>query len=286
MGAGPGRNATVNQASSALYVCGHSTTELERLELQGAYFADVTRSLLERTGLRRGMRVVDLGCGIGDVSLLAAEIVGPSGFVIGIDRASEAIAIARARARGQTHVSFECGEIDAWSPPSLVDAVVGRFVLMHQASPAQLLRAAVRHMRPAGAVAILESHLIGSVPVVHSVPYSATYDRAIRFWLEIIARAGAHVDMGLRLHATFIEAGLPAPVLSLHARAEGGPDAAIYRYVAESVRSMMPLAERLGIDRFTPAEVDALEHQLKDEVVGLGGVLTSPMVVSAWCRLS
>jgi len=59
----------------------------------------MSRAVLEAAGLARGMRVLDIGCGAGDLSFLAAEVVGRSGSVLGIDRAPEAIAAAKARAR-------------------------------------------------------------------------------------------------------------------------------------------------------------------------------------------
>jgi cyclopropane fatty-acyl-phospholipid synthase-like methyltransferase len=60
------------------------------------------------------MRVLDIGCGVGDLSLLAAELVGSSGKVLGIDRSAEAIAIAarRAKAAGCSCARFGTAEMD------------------------------------------------------------------------------------------------------------------------------------------------------------------------------
>jgi len=60
------------------------------------------------------MRVLDLGSGIGDVAMLAAELVGPSGWVVGIDRNPQAISIATQRARdgGLHHLAFHEAEAD------------------------------------------------------------------------------------------------------------------------------------------------------------------------------
>ncbi len=271
------------------YVCGHSTDELDRLETQGAYFEEITRDLLETAGLEPGMRVLDIGCGVGDVSFLAAELVGPEGLVVGIDRAPEAVAQARARAaaRGLHHVQIQLAGVAEWAPERPVDAVVGRFVLMHQADPAAALRAGARHLRPGGVVAMLESHMDACVESVHSWPHSSTYDGIVRFLVGVIRAAGAHTDMGLRLRQTFLDAGLPAPALRVAARTEGGPDAAIYHYMATSLRSMLPLARRLGVSAPVSSEdeVEELERRLREEVTASGGVLTSPLVVGAWCRV-
>ncbi len=271
------------------YVCGHSTDELDRLETQGAFFEEITRDLLVTAGLGSGMRVLDLGCGAGDVTFLAAAMVAPLGSVVGIDRAPEAIEAAKARraARGLKNVNFQIADVAEWTPAQPVDALVGRFVLMHQADPAAVLRAAARHLRPRGIVALLESHMDACVAGVHSWPHSPTYDSILRTLVEVIRAAGAHTDMGFRLGRTFVEAGLPAPALRVQARTEGGPDAPIYHYMATSLRSMLPLARRLGVT--TPVaskeEVEELERRLRQEVKASGGVLTSPLVVGAWCRV-
>ena len=61
------------------YVFGSSEAELRRLIDQARYFGDLTERLFRRAGRRPGMRVLDVGCGDGDVSLLASALVGPSG---------------------------------------------------------------------------------------------------------------------------------------------------------------------------------------------------------------
>jgi ubiquinone/menaquinone biosynthesis C-methylase UbiE len=43
-----------------------------------------TRQLFHEAGLLPGMRVLDVGCGGGDVALLPSEFVGPTGEVVGI----------------------------------------------------------------------------------------------------------------------------------------------------------------------------------------------------------
>lgn len=277
----------MTEAQAPLYACGHSARELERLRYQGAFFEETTHFFLQRAGIARGMRVLDIGCGAGDVTFLAADMVGTSGYVLGIDRAPEAIrtATAHAASRGLKQVDFRATTIEDLAPSVPMDALIGRFVLMHQADPVRTLHAAAGHVRQGGIVAVLESHMSASVAGVHSCPHSATYDRVTRWIRETIRVAGAHPDMGLRLRQVFVDAGLPAPELWLQAVVEGGPDAAIYLYITESLRSMLPLAERFGITSLSTGEIDELERQLRGEVTASGGVLTSPLVVGAWCRL-
>jgi ubiquinone/menaquinone biosynthesis C-methylase UbiE len=276
----------MSEPRQTVYVCGHSPNELERLAIQGTFFKDITRRVFELAGLSAGMRVLDIGCGAGDVSFLAAEIVGPSGSVIGIDRAQAPVdaANARAAARVLSHATFHVSDIATFEPSVPFDAVVGRFVLMHQADPAETFRLAARLVRPGGLVAMVESHLIGLTETVHSFPFSPMYDAILKSMLEVMRAAGAHPDMGLRLREVFREAGLPRATLLLQARVEG-IDGEICRYTTESVKSFLPTAERLGIRMPWMHDVADLEAQLSAELTTSGGVLTSPLVVGAWSRV-
>src|SRR5262249_17256867 len=129
-------------ASDEGYVLGHSQQEFRRLEQQAAYFRDLTEDLLRRAGIIAGMRVLDLGSGVGDISLLAAEFVGTSGSVLGIERSPEAVETATKRASlaGLAQIKFMTGEIDDFSSDERFDAMIGRFVLMYLPDPAATLR--------------------------------------------------------------------------------------------------------------------------------------------------
>src|SRR6202007_1153318 len=80
------------------YPLGYSESEFRRLERMAAFFRDLTEEVLRRAGVAPGMHVLDVGCGVGDVSLLAGTLVGPTGAVLGIDRSAEAVDTARRRA--------------------------------------------------------------------------------------------------------------------------------------------------------------------------------------------
>jgi ubiquinone/menaquinone biosynthesis C-methylase UbiE len=103
---------------------------------QAALIEPVTRRLLVDAGVTSGMRVLDVGTGRGDVAFLVAELVGESGSVVGIDRAPEAVAVARERAEQASiaNVSFVEGDPAELTLPAPFDAVVGRYVLQQQAA--------------------------------------------------------------------------------------------------------------------------------------------------------
>ena len=128
-----------------------------------------------------------------------------------------------------------------------MDAVIGRFVLMHQAEPAALLARARSWVRRGGVVAFLESDNAACRPGMHSRPHSPTYDAIVRVWQDVIRAAGAHVDMGARLEEAFVAAGMSAPVVRLDTYVSGDPASPNLPVAAESLRSMLPLAAAVGV---------------------------------------
>jgi 2-polyprenyl-3-methyl-5-hydroxy-6-metoxy-1,4-benzoquinol methylase len=150
------------QLSNVPYILGHSDAELRRLMLQAAMLKPITRRLLLETGLQPGMRVLDIGCGSGDVSLLLAEMVGPTGSVVGIDRSPAALALARERARAAGHpgMTFHEAAAENYADPAPFDLAIGRYVLMHQADPAVMIRAAASQVRRGGGVVAFHDEIL------------------------------------------------------------------------------------------------------------------------------
>src|SRR5215470_7709263 len=118
-------------SSADNYVLGHTPFSIQRLLRLGQIYYPFTRSMLVEAGLTTGMRVLDIGCGPGDVSLIAAELVGETGRVLGIDASSDMLEVAesRVRAAGLTHVSFLTADLRTLSLEQSFDALIGRFIL-------------------------------------------------------------------------------------------------------------------------------------------------------------
>src|SRR4029077_20794169 len=92
-------------------------------------------------GIGPGRRVLDIGSGAGDVAMLAAKLVGPSGAVVGVERDATTIARARARvaAAGLSNVSFVHGDVAGVESAETFDAVVGRLILEYIPHPGSVL---------------------------------------------------------------------------------------------------------------------------------------------------
>src|SRR6478736_845151 len=94
------------------YVMGHDDRERRRLLLQASILNPLTEQLFRRAGLSSGMRVLDIGCGVGDVSLLAARLVGRRGGVISVDIDPAALDTLKARASSERLENIECIQAD------------------------------------------------------------------------------------------------------------------------------------------------------------------------------
>ncbi|HEX5386443.1 MAG TPA: class I SAM-dependent methyltransferase [Gemmatimonadales bacterium] len=262
------------------YALGHSEAELERLIQQSRFFGELTEELFQRAGILPGMRVLDIGCGPGDVSFLAARVVGPSGSVLGVDRSADAIRLARERAAGAglTNVTFAEGSLDELDVGGEFDALVGRLVLLYLADPAATLRRLRRHLK-AGALVVMHEMIMSTAVALPAYPLFEN----VGWWvLESFRRSGADTEMGAKLLTTFVDAGLPAPQMVMRNRIDGGPGAPTYAALAHLIRSLLPAIERYGVATADEIRIDTLADRLREETVRGRGVVIAPALVGAW----
>src|SRR6266700_2148824 len=154
-------NMITNDPASP-YALGSTDAEHERLIWQAARVAPITERLFCEAGIGLGQRVLDIGSGVGDVAMLAARLVGPSGEVVGVERDSRSIARARARVAeaGLRNVSFIESDISQIPDATLFDSAVGRFILMWPPDPVSVLRSVSRLVRQGGVVAFQEPYWV------------------------------------------------------------------------------------------------------------------------------
>jgi ubiquinone/menaquinone biosynthesis C-methylase UbiE len=274
----------MNDVTQPNYILGHSPHEIRRLILQADLLRPTTERLLKTAGVGSGMRVLDLGCGAGDVSILTAELIGPSGYVVGIDRSPEVIALAckRAATTGLRNVTFKNVALDEFCEPEPFDCIVGRYILIHQADPVNFLRQAARFLRPRGVVAFHElsfSESRGSWPSVDSWDTMLTLTRAT------FRKALPHHDVADRLIALFSQVGLPCPALFSELPIGGGRDSPLYAWLAETVRTLLTRLPHSDVASDTLMPIDTLEGRLRDAVVTAHSQVAAPPQICAWTRL-
>ena len=73
-----------NDTNRMLYPIGETDLQSRRLITQAQLYNPFTCAFFRAAGISSGMKVLELGSGIGDVSLVLADLVGPSGRVVGV----------------------------------------------------------------------------------------------------------------------------------------------------------------------------------------------------------
>jgi hypothetical protein len=90
--------------------------------------------------------------------------------------------------------------------------------------------------------------------------------------------------MGMKLHAVFLDAGLPAPSMRLEGVIGGGPDFVGNEALAGVVRSLLPVMEKTGIATMQEVDIDTLADRLRDEAARSRATFVMPEIISAWAR--
>jgi 2-polyprenyl-3-methyl-5-hydroxy-6-metoxy-1,4-benzoquinol methylase len=279
----------MNQAghAAAAYVFGSSATEITRLQQLGELLQPTTHQALREAGIAEGMNVLDIGCGPGSVTFLAAELVGPAGSVAGVDRDPAMLATARAHAlsSGQPNVSFiraDLAELGAerWLEPGF-DAIVGRLILLHLDDPVALLSRLVPHLHPGGVVVFQEPDLTRMGASFPPIPVL----EQLCEWVRDAHRAlGVDCQFGLRLQEVFQDAGLPPPALRCDAFIGSGPTWGWYNQILHAARNAMPVVLSNSITAAEQAGLDTLAERVREAVARQHSVTRAIDLVSAWTR--
>jgi ubiquinone/menaquinone biosynthesis C-methylase UbiE len=275
----------MSHPSALPYVLGHTHHELERLKAQAALIDPITRRFFVDAGLVPGMRVLDVGSGVGDVAFVAGGLVGPSGRVVGVDRSGPALEVARGRAQAlglENVIRFVEGDAGDVLRDESFDAVVGRYVLQFQRSPAALLRELAARVRPGGLVVFHEIDWTG----VHALPQTPTFARCWQWGIDTLQATGTQWNMGTQLHTTFMDAGLGAPTMRLEALVGGIETMApwVPRFVA-IMTSLAPAMKQHGIATEQDLQLETLADRLLAEFTSARSLVVAHFQVGAWATV-
>jgi len=268
------------------YALGRSDDEHARLTEQANFLRPLTERLFRKAGIAPGMKVLDVGSGVGDVAFLVAELVGPTGRVVGVDTDGAALEKARKRAEHLRlrNVEFVHGDIRTTGLPGPFDAAVGRLVLLYFADPAGALARIAAQVRSEGIVAFQEMEMNdAAVQATHGDSLAGKVAVAI---CRTFAAAGVRVRMGSELLHTYVEAGLGKPELLGEFVVGGGPDFAGYSWLANTVRSLAPMARKLGVSLESLGDLDTLTERLRSGAVSEKRDFWSPPYVGAFVRVA
>jgi SAM-dependent methyltransferase len=159
------------------------------------------------------MRVAELGCGVGMVTELLADLVGPAGHVVGVDFSGAQLEQARQRLKhGGSNTRFvEASATDTGLPPESFDLVYCRFLLIHLAEPERALREMFTLLKPNG-ILVCED---GDLTAAGSEPPSAL-DAFADLWGRLGPERGLDFTLGRRLFQMVLAAGFAAPEVTFN----------------------------------------------------------------------
>jgi ubiquinone/menaquinone biosynthesis C-methylase UbiE len=253
-------------SSDASYVLGATEREHERLIRQSRIFNPFTERLFRNAGISRGQRVLDVGSGVGDVAMLAAELVGPTGGVVGVERDADTLTIAESRiAEAQvrnvnfveTDVSQFASEVDG----NPFDAVVGRLILEFVPDPSTVLRSLSNLVRPGGVIVFQDCYWAPLLQLSSLLPLSAKCTSLIYRAFE---RSGANMNMEHLLYRAFLDAALPTPKMMIEIPVEDGAD--MRRWVYDLFCTLYPQMKKYDLPTNEVGDLESLSSRLEAEL--------------------
>lgn len=243
---------------------------------------DFTLQLLIDAGIYAGMRVLDVGCGYGDVTFMLSKLVTAAGEVVGIDHDSNALNTARERSRAAEQsvspIFIQSGLLELPESIGQFDAIVGRRVLMYQADTVAATQALAKHLRPGG-VMVFQEHDTTMAPA--SVDAFSLHRKAQGWIQQMIAREGADLHIGFNLHSILSNAGLQVESVRAECLVQT-PDAPYA--LGNIVKACLPRIISLGVASAEEIDIDTLQQRLDDERRQSKSIYVGDVMFGAWAR--
>jgi SAM-dependent methyltransferase len=265
------------QSMKGQYVLATGDAAANRLRILNNIYGPGSRSVLERAGIQRGMRVADLGCGTGMTTRLLAELVGPTGEVVGVDFSAAQIEQARALLPTElTNVSFiEGSASETRLTEDSFDLVYSRFLLIHMAEAEAALREMHHLLKPNGILVCEDGDLTsaGSEPASKLNAFSDLFGGLGPKW-------GVDYTLGRRLFRMVRAANFSQPEITVNqpAFAQGENKQLLELSVAEAGPSFV--AAGLITSEELVSTLGDMRRLAQDETI----VALMPRMSQVWAR--
>lgn len=221
-------------------------------------------------GITPGARVLDVGCGNGDLSRYVAGLAGPDGEVVAIDRSEQALAVAKMTDAGLRAAKILYRAVDlSGDLPDLgsFDAIVGRRVLMYLPDVAKTLERLAALAR-LDAIVAFQEHGRAGLPAGLGI---LTFHRQLYDWnWSTVAAEGGDVGLALRLAELMQRLGFSieearGEAILLHSTQPS--------FLPTLTQVMLPRMVERGIATAEQVDIDTLAQRLEDEHRAAGGTI-------------
>lgn len=263
-----------------VYVLTTGDSGAARLRLLDEIFGDSTRRMLLEAGLRPGMRVLDMACGVGTVSCWLAGQVGPTGRVVAADISAAQLTVARSawEACGDLpEIEFvEASAYDTGFAAESFDLVHCRLMLCHIERPEAVLREFFRVLKPGGVLVCHELYLDGTL----AAPSCRAYERVKEICHAAAKVLGANYNFGLSLPAAAMDAGFQPPAIRLdYPMYLDGPKKRLMEWTMEEA---VPMFLRSGVT--TEEEMTSVLAEMRHTTQNEKVLVAQYPLVGVWAR--
>lgn len=251
------------------YLLGHGRTEHQRLDAQHQVWRD---ELLPVFGDLTGLRVLELGCGNGALLRDLADMVGPTGRLVGLELSPDAAKVARGRMTGLPWVEVRVGDAMTAVLDGPYDVIVARWVFSYLADPQTLVHRAAAALGNGGRLVVQDYHHDG----MSLFPRDPAIDRVIEAVRATYAAKGCDLWIAGRLPQLYAAAGLELDAIRPHVRV-GGPDDPAFQWVERFLFEHLPTFVVEG--QLRRDEAEAFAEAWREALATPGATLFTPMVV-------
>jgi ubiquinone/menaquinone biosynthesis C-methylase UbiE len=268
------------------YVLGGTVHEHERLIRQARIFDPFTERLFRNAGVTCGQRVLDIGSGVGDTAMLVAELVGPTGEVVGVERDANTLTKARSRVaeaqlRNVSFVEADVGQIASKVNIKPFDVVVGRLILEFLPDPSAVLRLLSKLVSPGGIIVIQDCYW---APLLQLAAHLPLWAKCASLIYRTFERSGANVDMEHRLYRAFLDVSLPTPKVMIEIPVGDSPD--IRRWVFDLFWTLYPQMQEQNLPTAEVGELESLLSRLEAELDGTRTFAACIGLIGVWSQVT
>ena len=260
------------------YVLATGDEAAYRLRIVNEVHGADTEAFLRRAGIRPGLRVADIGCGVGVVSAWIGEQIGAEGELVGVDISEAQVDQARrlADTRGIRAQFYTASADSTTLPADHFDLVFCRFVLMHMERPEDGIREMRRILKPGGVIAVED----GDFAAPYCYPPLAAFDRAFELYRAIGEARGQRFQIGRELYRLVLEAGFREPEVTLAQPVFVRGDAK--RLPEWTLAECAPAL--IGAELSTQEEIDRLTAELQSYAEDESTLIAMARMTQVWAR--
>jgi ubiquinone/menaquinone biosynthesis C-methylase UbiE len=178
----------------------------KRLDILADVMHNYTSALLVANGLAEGASFLDVGCGGGNVALMAAKITGDTGKVTAIDFDEALIELDKqdAEKRGITNILYDAKSAGDLNYNNEFDMAYSRFLLSHLEEPLVVLNNMVKSVKPGGRIIVEDIDFSGHF----CYPACSAFEQYVQLFIATAQQRGQNANIGPRLPSLFNEAGI------------------------------------------------------------------------------